>query len=108
MSIVTRGRGIFAAILIVVLAVGLVNTIGWTQAQDATPDIDTLDEICATLEASPNASPETSPASPEASPAIGDVGTIGTPEADTTGSDLAIAASPAAELEAELCGTPVT
>ena len=103
MSIVTRGRGMVAALLIVILVAGLMtsNTIGW--AQDATPDIGTLDEICATLEASPDASPEASPASPEASPA-----TFGTPEADAAGTDLVLDASPAADLEAELCGTPAS
>ncbi len=94
----TKGRSLFAALLIVVLAAGLINSNGW--AQDATPEIDSLDEICATLEASPDASP-----------------VIGTPESDTSGSDigaeagtpqteLAMEGSPAAELEAELCGTP--
>src|SRR5215208_3885563 len=65
----TRGRGVFAALLMVVLAAGLINPIGW--AQDATPEIDSLDDICATLEASPDASP-----------------VIGTPEADTSGASI--------------------
>ncbi len=105
MEIMRRGRGIFAAFLLVVLAAGLItsNTIGW--AQDATPDLDTLDEICATLEASPDASPEVSPASPEASPVTGDAATIGTPESDT---GTPLDASPGAELEEELCGTPTS
>lgn len=96
----TRGRSLFAALLIVVLAVGLFNPIGW--AQDSTPEIDSLDEICATLEASPDASPA-----------------IGTPESDTSGADIgteagtpetgmAMEGSPAAELEADLCGTPTS
>lgn len=101
MGLVTRGRGIFAALLLVVLTAGLAGSIGW--AQDATPDVDTLDEICATLEASP----EASPASPEASPVSDDVTPeIGTPASNTTGDALGIEGSPAAELEAELCGTP--
>ena len=99
-GLMTRGRSVFAALLIVVLAAGLINPIGW--AQDSTPEIDSLTEICATLEASPDASP-----------------VIGTPEADTSGAgvgaeagtpetDLAMDASPAAEIEAELCGTPTS
>jgi len=103
-GIMTRGRSLFTALLIVVLTAGLINSIGW--AQDATPDVDTLDEICATLAASPDASPETSP---DASPVIG------TPESAAAGTDsaaaspesgLGIASSPAAAIEAELCGTP--
>jgi len=97
-GIFTQGRSLFAALLIVVLTAGLINSIGW--AQDATPEIDTLDEICATLEASPNATPE-----------------IGTPESDTSSAgidaeagtpetDRAVESSPAFEIEAELCGTP--
>lgn len=99
----TKGRSLFAALLIVVLAVGLFNPIGW--AQDSTPEIDSLDsldEICATLEASPDVSPA-----------------IGTPESDTSGADIgtdsgtpetamAIEGSPAAEIEADLCGTPTS
>ena len=94
----TKGRSLFAAILVVVLAAGLINSIGL--AQDATPEVETLDEICATLEASPDASP-----------------VIGTPESDTSGADIvaeagtpdtetAMEGSPSAEAEAELCGTP--
>ncbi len=103
MGTVTRGRGIFAALLMVVLGVGLLSPIGW--AQDATPDVDTLDQICATLEASP-ASPDASPVGGDATPAIA------TPESATPDAGLVDAspeaspdASPAADLEAELCGT---
>ena len=112
MGTVTRGRSIFAALLMVVLGAGLLSPIGG--AQDATPDVDTLDQICATLEASP----EASPASPDASPVGGDATpAIGTPESATPDAGLVEAspeaspnaspdASPAADLEAELCGTP--
>ena len=96
----TKGRSLIAALLLVVLAAALITSNGW--AQDSTPEIDSLDEICATLEASPNATPE-----------------IGTPEGDTSGGDmvedagtpeteLATESSPAAEIEAELCGTPTS
>ena len=97
-GIFTRGRSLFAALLIVVLAAGLINPIGW--AQDSTPDVDTLTEICATLEASPDASPEIG--TPESDMATPDA----SPEAGTPEAGLATDSSPAAELEEELCGTP--
>lgn len=44
----TRGRSLFAAHLTIVLASGLITSIGW--AQNDTPDIAKLDEICSTDE----------------------------------------------------------
>ncbi len=97
-GLITKGRSLFAAILVVVLAAGLINPIGW--AQDATPEVETLDEICATLEASPDASPVIG--TPEsATPGADIVAESGTPEAE-----MATEGSPSAETEAELCGTP--